>query len=310
MLGQTAAQWKWYAVPSAAPAGCSPISAVAATAQAAETFCTNAVTTCGYADPMNQTAGVPAGTNLSTTGACATYANGGTISSGTVTINGCKITGHINVTGGTVTVENSDITASDTAQSIGGVMISCGSCSVTVKYDTIHGTAGGGSGGGPAGELEFGVYDKANSAAATIDHVYFYNGDRILMNYAYNTTPTITNSFCWGNASNAHAECVYTGPPANISIQSSTLIEWRSPSLGSNSGGNRPRSWTVTRAHAVRLRSTWRAASLLADRPVSPVAGKARNYLPPMRIRSSAIAFPVRCSRTAETMLHPERSIS
>ena len=160
MLGQTAAaSGNGTAVPSAAPAGCSPISAVVASAQTGERFCTNAVTTCGYADPMNQTAGVPAGTNLSTTGACASYASGGTISSGTVVINGCRITGHINVMGGTVTVENSDITASDTAQSIGGVMVSCSTCSVTVKYDTIHGTAGGGSGGGPAGELEFGVYD-------------------------------------------------------------------------------------------------------------------------------------------------------
>ena len=107
-----------------------------------------------------------------------------TISSGTVTINGCKITGHINVTGGTVIVENSDITASDMAQPIGGVMISCGTCSVTVKYDTIHGTGLAAEAAGAAGELEFGSTTIANSAAVTVDHVYFYNGDRILMNYA------------------------------------------------------------------------------------------------------------------------------
>ena len=52
---------------------------------------------------MNHTAGVPAGVTPSTTGACATYANGGSISSGTVTINGCKITGRISITGGAVT---------------------------------------------------------------------------------------------------------------------------------------------------------------------------------------------------------------
>ena len=66
MLGETegSAYATTSAVPTAQPAGCSPISAVVATTAAAETFCTNAVTTCGYADPLNHTVGVPAGVTL------------------------------------------------------------------------------------------------------------------------------------------------------------------------------------------------------------------------------------------------------
>ena len=90
--------------PTAAPAGCSPISAVVATTQAGETFCTNSVTIlCGYADPMNQTVGVPAGTTLSTTGACAAWASGGTVSTAGTTITGCRISGHLTVTASNVT---------------------------------------------------------------------------------------------------------------------------------------------------------------------------------------------------------------
>jgi hypothetical protein len=83
--------------PTSQIAGCSPASAVVATKHAGETFCTNAVTTCGYADPLNSTAGVPAGTTLSTTGPCAAYANGGTISTNGTVVNGCKISGGLDI---------------------------------------------------------------------------------------------------------------------------------------------------------------------------------------------------------------------
>ena len=112
MLGVGAGSFS-SSVPTSVPAGCSPISAVVGATQAGERFCTNAVTTCGYADPLNQTVGVPSGVTPSTTGACAAYTNGARISSGTVTINGCKITGQIYVSGGTVTVENSDLSVHD-----------------------------------------------------------------------------------------------------------------------------------------------------------------------------------------------------
>jgi len=208
-------------VPTAPPPGCSPISAVVATTTAGENFCTNAVTTCGYADPLNQTVGVPANVTPSTSGACAAYANGATISSGTVTINGCKISGTINITGGNVTITNSDITKSDITQATGGVVIGSGAGTVSLNYDTIHG-----SDYTSTGSLSFAVYEKVNAPAISEDHVFSYNADRILMNYSYGHTPSITNSFCWhnGDEGSEHYECVYTGPPASVSVQNDVFF--------------------------------------------------------------------------------------
>jgi hypothetical protein len=213
-------------VPNAQPAGCAPISAVVATTAGGEKFCTNAVTTCGYGDPMNQTTGVPAGVTPSASGACATYAGGKSISSGTVTINGCEIDGRISVSGtANVTIENSDIAYADETGA-GAVSLSGATASLTVEYSTIHGT-----GYTTSGSLAFGVYTHTGGAAVTIDHVFFYNGDRIFMNYTENSqTPTVTNSFCWHNAdvassgSTEHYECVYTGPPANITEKNDVLM--------------------------------------------------------------------------------------
>ena len=67
--------------------------------------------------------------------------------------------------------------------------------------------------------------------AVAIDHVFFYNGDRIFMDYTENSeTPRATNSFCWRNAHVAsgggteHYECIYTGPPANITAKNDVLM--------------------------------------------------------------------------------------
>ena len=72
------------------------------------------------------------------------------------------------------------------------------------------------------------------SPAATVDHVFVYNADRIFMNLAESSqTPTVTNSFCWSNAdvssggSEEHAECIYTQPPSKISVKNTTLLNWR-----------------------------------------------------------------------------------
>jgi hypothetical protein len=229
MLGTTANSYAAQ-VPSAEPAGCSPISAVVATTAAAERFCTNAVTTCGYGDPLNGTAGVPAGVTPSTTGACAFYADGVTISSGTVTINGCRITGQIDITGGTVTIENSDI-GGYVDQNGAGAPIRVQGGDVTVSDDTIHGLNATTS-----GSIEWGVWDYGASAV-TIDHVFFYNGDRLLMNNSGSgRTADVTNSFCWSAAkvvggnppTESHYECVYTGPPSSITAKNDVFLNWRS----------------------------------------------------------------------------------
>jgi hypothetical protein len=226
MLGMTT-QSSGSQVPTAQPGGCSPISAVAATTQTGEKFCTNAVTTCGYADPLNQTVGVPAGVTPSTTGVCAAYTNGATISSGTVTINGCKITGQLYITGGTVTIENSDLSLADESGA-GAPIVTRGSGTLIAKYDTIHGlnTTSNGS-------MAWAIYNCCGSPAATLDHVFFYNGDRIFMNLASSSqTPTVTNSFCWSaaqvvfNGSTEHYECIYTQPPSKISVHSTVLLSF------------------------------------------------------------------------------------
>ena len=227
-------------VPNSAPATCSPISAVVNTTQGGEKFCTNAVTTCGYADPMNGTAGVPAGTALSTTGACSTYASGATISSGTVTINGCRITGSINITGGTVTIENSDIAFHDNTQATGGVVIGSGATSVTLQNDTIHGIDNTNS-----GSLAFAVYQRTNSPAVTEDHVFAYNIDRLLMNYSSTSgTATVTDSVCWNNVTitGEHYECIYTAPPSNLAVHDSFLINQNAQTGVIFSDGGTP--WT------------------------------------------------------------------
>ena len=225
MLGVVANSYT-ASVPNAQPAGCAPISAVVSTTTGGEKFCTNAVTTCGYGDPMNQTTGVPAGVTPTTTGACATYASGASISSGTVTINGCQINGRISVSGtANVTIKNSDIAYADETGA-GAVSLSGTTASLTVEYSTIHGT-----GYTTSGSLAFGVYTHSGGVAVTIDHVFFYNGDRIFMNYTENSeTPTVTNSFCWHNADVAsgsgteHYQCIYTGPPANITAKNDVLM--------------------------------------------------------------------------------------
>ena len=70
-----------------------------------------------------------------------------------------------------------------------------------IKNVTIHGvdrTA--------AGELQFGIYNEGDFDAVRVDHVDFYNGERILVGPG-----TLTNSFCLDNVNNpqAHYECIY-----------------------------------------------------------------------------------------------------
>jgi hypothetical protein len=224
MLGATPGTYMSI-VPTAQPAGRSPISAVVGTTRAGERFCTNAVATCGYGDPLNQTVGVPAGVTPSTTGACARYTNGATISSG-VAINGCKIKGQIYIIGGTVRVENSDLSLADESGAGAPILLRGGS--LTARYDTIHGLNPTTS-----GSMAWAIYDYPGAPAATVGHVFFYNGDRIFMNMASSsTTPTVTNSFCWNNSqvvfngSQEHYECVYTEPPSNIAVQNDVMLNW------------------------------------------------------------------------------------
>ena len=91
-----------------------------------------------------------------------------------------------------------------------------------IKYDSIHGTNTGQS-----GALAFAVSYFGNTInGVTIDHVNFYNGDRILAGYG-----TVTNSYCLGGANfnNSggleHDECIYTdGDSPGIRAIHDTLL--------------------------------------------------------------------------------------
>jgi hypothetical protein len=92
------------------PAGCSPVSAVAAVSQTGETFCTNAPVTCGFPDPLSGNVGVPPGTSLTTL-------NSLTCTSGTVS--NVYVIGSVHL-GGTCTLENSRIVVPSGGISVGG----------------------------------------------------------------------------------------------------------------------------------------------------------------------------------------------
>jgi hypothetical protein len=192
-----------YASPTLPAPGCSPISAVAAATQAGELFCTNAPTTCGYADPMNQTAGVPAGTTLSTTGSCSSGSVATAAATASSTINGCLITSGLNITANGVTDE--------------------GNTGTQLLHDTIDGYTG------------FGTDTAAwavEGSSLTMNDVYAYNVDRIFMpqpegsNTTGPLTSTIDNSVCWGNgeASDEHRECIYDGGNTSLNVDSSMLL--------------------------------------------------------------------------------------
>jgi hypothetical protein len=158
--------------------GCSPISAVVGSGQygantGGERFCTNAPTTCGFADIAN--AGVPAGTALyAVPGTCTSPAgpgarcsatgSGWSYSGGVITMTsnsvlqnvsfaaGTNRTSVISVPGGTsnITIQNSDISSGCNCnyQAPGGLIVIAGSAqNITIQDNNLHGidtTAGDG----------------------------------------------------------------------------------------------------------------------------------------------------------------------
>ena len=204
--------------PTSQIAGCSPISAVAGATQAAERLCTNAVTTCGYADPLNNTTGIPAGTTLSTTGACATYANGATISTNGTVVNGCRITGALNIHANNVTIENSDISEYNEGASV--ITQPSGYSGTQFLNDDIHGPSAA-----TGDSLAWAIWASGGSGSLTLDHVYVYNIDRIFMDDRTSGMATINDSFCWSNGGGGeHHECIYNGGAGNETITNSVLL--------------------------------------------------------------------------------------
>lgn len=205
----------WLATSPAFPAGCSPLSAVAATSNAGETYCTNAISTCGYPDPGNQTVGVPAGTTLTP------YSGPSNITTAGTVINGAEFTSPITINASNVTIENSDFDENwSQTSSTGAINVSGSVTGVTIQYDTFHGTSDTANG------LMFAaVYSASNYSAGTnhvtVDHVYFYDGMRIL-----HGPGTAQNSYCVSNlpSNGSHMECVYEGG-GSTTLDHNTLLQ-------------------------------------------------------------------------------------
>jgi hypothetical protein len=168
---------------------------------------------CGF--PSMNTTGPPAGTSMTSSG-------GFTASTAGKVYDGLNVNGSISITANNVTVENSNIT--DVDQDNAAIQIASGVTGTVIKYDSIHGTNTGQS-----GALAFAVSYFGNTlTGVTIDHVNFYNGDRILAGYG-----TVTNSYCLGGANfnNSggleHDECIYTdgGSPGIRAIHDTLLVD-------------------------------------------------------------------------------------
>lgn len=167
-------------------------SAVVAASQAEETFCTNAVATCGYIDPRAGSVGVPSGTGLTPSKSMTVTANGATVSRQ-------RVTGSITIAANDVTVEDTEVVDSDLAS--GAIVITRGHHGTVITHDTIHGL------NRTSGALAFAVYNQGDEQLRE-DHVYAYNVDRILVG-----SGTLADSYCLDNANIAggHYECVYNG---------------------------------------------------------------------------------------------------
>ncbi len=165
-----------------------------------------AMDACGFPSP--HTTGVPAGTTLTPSGSITANTAGQVISD-------LKVTGSIQVNASNVTIENSEITSNS---STGGVRIGPGVSGVVVKNDTIHGTDDSASGNLQAAVYNTNYSDSTN--AVTVDHVDFYDGQRIL-----HGPGTLENSFCLDTVavSGAHYECVYEGG-GGVVINHNTLL--------------------------------------------------------------------------------------
>ena len=183
--------------------GCSPISAVVGTGQYGtstngEHFCTNAPTTCGFADIAN--AGVPPGTSLyAVPGTCTSPAGPGTgcantgsgwsYSGGRITMSsnsvlqnvsfaaGMNTTSVISISGTTanVTIQDSDISSGCNCnyQAAGGLINVAGSGgSITIENNNLHGIDASTAGDGCNAAVYGGSSTGANITVAN-NNIYF-----------------------------------------------------------------------------------------------------------------------------------------
>lgn len=188
-------------------AGCSPISAVAASTASGEEFCTNAPVTCGLPDPLSGNVGVPPGTSLTSVGS---------ISCTNTTVNAKSTTGSVTV-GNNCILENSKVTGSNNSGGI--ITISSGVTSVQFINDDISGTYSGSqtaptcatsdSYSNSTGNLSD-VQAEGSATAVTLNGVYLHCAAE-----SFNGNAQIENSYllsneAWtGGSGVTHNECAY-----------------------------------------------------------------------------------------------------
>ena len=220
--------------PIVAGPGCSPITAEVATTQAGELFCTNAVTTCGYGDPLAGSVGVPPGTALASVGSlslgsggcsslgspawCTPHGSTSCPSTAPCVINGVSGTGSgsgilkVSGSGNYWTVENSmfvDAIDSNCAVCVGGGPL-------TMIDDTIAGVDN------YTNEAQFAVYNTSGvTSNLTMTGIYVYNSERIVEDAG-----TLSDSFCYENseAPGDHLECHHGCPGVNRGFYSTNNV--------------------------------------------------------------------------------------
>lgn len=216
--------------------GCSPISAVVGTAQygtgtTGQHFCTNAPTTCGFADIAN--AGVPKGTTLyavpgtctSPSGpaaGCAATGSGWSYSSGQITVGSGAVLQNVSFAAGAgtnnavkfaagasnVTIRDSDISNGCNCQfqTAGGVITLTGSGNnITIQNNNLHGidasTAGDGCNAGVFGGLTQTGITVANNniyfCATGMNQITATNG-------GWSIDGNYIHDFAWGDSARSN----------------------------------------------------------------------------------------------------------
>ncbi len=124
-------------------------SAVAATSQTGESFCSNAPVTCGYPDYLSGNVGVPAQTNLVPLAQAqlpsgASQSGGNlTISGNNVTVSGVLINGMVTMTGKNDTLQNSQVICGGCSTAVTEGNNTTATSNNWVKYTTISGSGTG-----------------------------------------------------------------------------------------------------------------------------------------------------------------------
>lgn len=240
------------AVPTSAPAGCSPISAVVGTTQAAQTYCITSPVTCGYPDPVAGTVGVPRGTTLTSTTASMNLGSGGCNSLGNPSW--CSPSGSTSCSSGTPCVISGITEASScncvisgnywiikdsqfmTTTAAGGNAFRISGVGDQFQYDTIQGKNSG------TGFI-YAAFNPDGSGTPVLDHILTNYVERIINGYTGGGW-VLSNSFCMQNINvsvadpGSHLEC--TEEPSSFVADHNVMLNTNQQTADSDTYANTP----------------------------------------------------------------------